>query len=298
MPDLGDLVDQTIATLYGHSTDMPALGSLVGGITDTSTEIAIDFGDAPGAARPNGFVEIGAELIAVASFDPGTGIARLGSWGRGQRGTKAVAHDAGAMVTVRPRYPRKHVADVLNQVVAASCPPLFAARDLPPIDLGAFVDIGYPLPADTVRVLRVDTTANAPELIAERRVVRNWTVRSVSGQQLLELPRGATFQTVQVTIATTPGRLVSEADDFATVTGLAESCADMVVMGAIARLILSIDLARQQVSSVEASARGDRIGVSTGSTISRYYQALYAQRLQSEQDRLLQTHPLTLLRRG
>lgn len=298
MPTLGELVDQVVATLAGHSSDMPAMGSLIGSITPTSTEIAIDFGDTPGASRPNGYIEIGDEIIAISSFNPSTGVAQLGSWGRGQRGTVASSHDAGDMVTVRPRYPRKHVANTINQVVASSCPPLYAPRDLDPIETGAFVDVGYPLPADTMRVLRVDSTEDAPELVAERRLVRDWTVRSVGGQKLLQLNRCDTFASVLVTIAATPGRMTSESDDFVATTGLSESVADLVVFGAIARLILGIDLARQQITSVEAANRSDRIGVSSGSTVSRYYQALYTQRLEAEQTRLMQSYPITLLRRG
>jgi hypothetical protein len=298
VPDFDDLIDQVITALHGHTTDQPALGSLIGPITATSTQLSVDFGDSPGASRPNGFVEIGSELIAVSSFDTTTGTITCAPWGRGQRGTVAAAHDAGAMVTVRPRYPRKLVGDTINQVVRASCPPLFAVRDLPLIQTGVDVTLGYPLPADTVRVIRVDATDTGLGEYADRLVLRKWTVRSVAGEKLLELPECELFQDVQVTIAADPGRLVEGSDDFAAVTGLSESAADMVVMGVIARLILSVDLARQQVTSVEASTRGDRIGVSSGSTISRYYQALYQQRLLSEQDRLLQTHPLTLLRRG
>lgn len=298
MPSFGELIDQVIGTLHGYTTDTPALGSLIGPIGPTTTEIAIDFGTQPGAARPTGFVEIGSELIAVQSFDPNTGIAHTSPWGRGQRNTVAVSHALGEMVTVRPRYPRKLVADTINQVVKASCPPLYAARDLAPIDTGGLVAMGYDLPLDCTRVLRVDATDRLAMTSADRRVLRSWTVRSIAGTQQLIVPPNEVFETLLVTIAAEPGQLVNPADDFATVTGLPASAADMVVFGAIARLILGIDLARQQVTSVEASQRADRIGVSSGSTISRYFQAMYQQRLDAEQTHLLQTYPPNLLRRG
>jgi hypothetical protein len=45
-------------------------------------------------------------------------------------GTRAAGHDgaahaAGARVTVNPKYPRRRVAQVVNQVIAGMCPPLF-----------------------------------------------------------------------------------------------------------------------------------------------------------------------------
>jgi hypothetical protein len=298
VPSFGELTDQVISTLQGFTTDQPALGTLTGAITSSSTTLTLNFGGNPGASRPNGLVEIDRELIVINTFDATTGTATTGSWGRGQRGTTPAAHAAGAMVTVRPRYPRKQVGDTINQVIRACCPPLFAPRDLAPISTGAFVGLGYELPEDTVRVLRVDATDPYLQPLADRRVLRNWTVRSVAGTQLLEVPDCEVFETLQVTIAASPGKLTADADDFATVTGLAESCADAVVFGAIARLILGVDLARQQVTSVEAANRGDRIGVSSGMQVSRYYQALYTDRLTAEQNRLLQQYPLTLLRRG
>src|SRR5690242_8088817 len=117
MPSLGDLVDQVINELHGHTTDQPAAASLVGSITTDSTTLALDFGGVPWAGRPNGIIEIGDELLFVSAYDSVNSVASVPAWGRGYRGTTAQAHAAGSMVTVRPRYPRKHVAKVINQVV-------------------------------------------------------------------------------------------------------------------------------------------------------------------------------------
>lgn len=299
MPDFGGLIDEVIGTLHGYTVDVPMAGSLAGPVTGGSTELALDFGDNPGAGRPNGLVEIGSELIMVTRYDANTGVATIPAWGRGQNGTTAVAHDADAKVIVRPRFPRHRVKQVINQVVAGSCPPLFVARDLTPIDTGALVSLGYTLPSDTVRVLRVDATDQGmPEELAHRRVLRDWTVRTVAGTQLLELNRLESYQTIQITVATDPGTLVSDADDFAAVTGLPESAADMVVFGAVARLIMGAELARQQSTTVEAQNRADKISAGSATAVSRYFQALYTQRLDAERDRLQQTHPIQLLRRG
>lgn len=297
MPTFSDLIDATIGTLYGHSTDQPALGTLVGDITATSTELAIDFGDQPGSARPNGLIEVGRELIHVTRYDPTTGIATCAPWGRGQRGTSAVTHDRGDMVTVRPRYPRATVGRVLNEVVQSMCPPLFAARDLDPIVIDSYTSWGYELPDDTLRVLRVDSTEPGPEELSARLIVRDWTVRTVAGTQLLELPNSHAYRTVQVTVAATPGRLVYEGDDYATKTGLAEATADMAQLGAIARLVLGGELARTQMTSVEATARNTVVSSGSTQQLARFYQALYTQRLEAERDRLQSLYPLQMLKR-
>lgn len=297
MPSLGELVDEVVSQLHGY-VDVPTMGTLTTPITSTSTEAVLDFGDQPGAARPNGVIEIDRELLIVSRFDPASGKAQLTPWGRGHRSTTAAAHAAGSMVTVRPRFPRKRVADTINETVRAACPPLYAPRDLDPIAVGGFVGLGYPLPDDTVRVLRVDSTIPAPHFVGDRRLVDTWRVRTVAGTKLLEVDAREALNTLQVTIAADPGRLANESDDFAGVTGLSESCRDLIVFGSIGRLILGAELARQQVITVEAADRADKVPAGSATNVARFYQALYTQRLQAEQDRLNQMYPLTLLRRG
>lgn len=298
MPSFGSLIDDVISTLYGQ-VDQPTVGTLEQPIGATDTTVLIDFGDQPGASRPNGLIEIDRELLIVSRYDASSGTATLTPWGRGQQGTTAAAHAAGAKVTVRPAYPRQKVGDVLNEVLRSSCPPLFAARDLAPIDTGTLIGLGYPLPDDTIRVLRVDETQTGfSEFVANRQVYRHWDVRNVAGQQLLEIPRDQWLETLQVTIAAMPGTLVNDTDDFATVTGLTDSCSDLAKFGALARLVMGAELARQRLSSVEANMRADKVPAGSGIQVSRYYQALYTQRLQAEQDRLNQTYPIQLLERG
>lgn len=299
MSTFGDLKNEVLSLLQGYTTDVPMVGTLVGPVGADSGELALDFGDSPGAARPNGLVEIGDELLYVSQYNPANGVAIVPAWGRGYWGTTAAAHDAGEPVTVRPRYPRKRVGDALNSVLADACPPLFAPRDLAPINTGAYVGLGFPLPEDTIRVLRVDATEQlvSPQL-ADRFVLNDWSVRNVAGQQLLEIDRCQVYRTLQVTIAAEPGRMLTDADEFTAVTGLPASCTSLAVFGAVARLILGAELPRQQATTVEAAARGDRTQAGSATTISRYFMGLYQTRLEAEQDRLLAMYPLTLLRRG
>lgn len=298
MATFGDLIEEVLSLLHGHTTDVPAAATLAGAVTADSRELALDFGTVPWAGRPNGLVEVDDELIFVSAYNPTSGAATVPPWGRGQRGTAKAPHDADAMVTVRPRYPRAHVKRALNSVVRESCPPLYAALDLD-FDTGALPDIGYPLPDSTIRVLRVEATDSLmSETFASRRVLRDWTVRNIAGTQSLEIPRDESFQTIRATVATVPSAMVADADDFATTTGLPESCTSLAVFGTVARLILGAELAKQQVTSIEASARNDKVQSGSATTVSRYYQALYTQRLELERDRLQQMYPIQLLRRG
>lgn len=295
----GELIDEVISTLSGYTTDVPQAGTLTADITATSLELRLDFGE---FARPGGqfgVLEIDRELIEVSRYDPSTQTAHLAPWSRGVRNTTAVSHKAGARVTMRPRWPRKQVGDVINQVVAASCPPLYAVRNLDPIEIDVVGEMGYDLPADTVRVLRLEATSGVGTH-AEREVVRNWSVRGVAGTRQLqlhdrfELP----WSTLLATVVVDPGRMTDEGNDFVDKTGLPESCTDLVVFGALGRLVLSGEAARLTNLPPDASQRAEKTPTGSGTALARYFQALYTQRLEQEQARLQHTYPLQLLRRG
>jgi hypothetical protein len=105
-------------------------------------------------------------------------------------------------------------------------------------------------------------------------------------------------QTLTVTVATAPGLLVNDTDDYSTVTTLPASTADVMVLGALARLVLSAESARTQVATVEANARDDKIQPGSATSLAKTWLALYQQRLQSEVKALQQRFPIQLLRRG
>jgi hypothetical protein len=66
------------------------------------------------------------------------------------------------MVTVNPRYPRQVVGNAINDALTEAADTIFGVRDLDPIVIDDEVALGYPLPADTLRVLRVDLETDGP----------------------------------------------------------------------------------------------------------------------------------------
>jgi hypothetical protein len=296
MPTFGDLIDEVISNLYGH-VGWPATGTLVGDITADALELALDFGDNPGAARPNGLVEIDRELIAVTRYNPTNGVATVGGrWGRGQRGTTAVTHDEGAQVTVNPRYPRQAVGNAINDALSEASDVVFGVRDLDPIVVDDEVALGYTLPADTLRVLRVEVESDGPR--PDRRSSRDWTLRTSAGLRELQLNGCAAYSTVYVTVATLPGRMTAEGNDFADTTGLAPSAKNLAVYGALSNLVLAGEAARLQLISPEANNRADKVPAGSATALARLYKALFQQAKQAEQVRLQQAFPIQLLRKG
>lgn len=300
MPSLGDLIDEVTATLAGYTSDIPAQATLVDSVTDTDNVLVLDFGDGVTNVRPSGLVEIDRELLMVSRWDASTGTAVVPPWGRGQRGTKPVAHAAGSRVTVRPRFPRQSVANVINEVIGGMAPDLHGVVDLDPIVINAIPDEAYPLPANTLKVLRIEAEVNT--VYPHRQLITNYRVNTKASGMELELQHRLIqpymWQTLTVTVATTPGRLVDDTDDYCTVTGLDQSTSDIPVLGAMARMVLAIEAARAQVATVEANTRSDRVAPGSVANLSKMYQALYTQRLANEVAAIQSRYPLVIRRIG
>lgn len=299
MPTFGQLIDEVSSTLSGHTADVPAMGTLTTGISPTDGSLKIDFGMTPGASRPNGLIEIDRELLVVTQFDTSSGTATVPPWGRGQRGTTAVAHSAGSQVTVRPRYPRQQIANALNEIIGGLAPDLYGVADTS-IHINQIPDLSYPLPANAFKVIGIEATVNSAWPYREQ--VQSWSLRRAASGLEVELHHRLLAPYVNrdltITYGFYPGRLVADTDDYATVTGLDNSTSDVPMLGALARLALSIEAARLQVATVEANSRMDRIQTGSGSSLAKTYMALYAQRLQSEVASLQARYPLTLVRRA
>jgi hypothetical protein len=93
---------------------------------------------------------------------------------------------------------------------------------------------------------------------------------------------------IKIVYAVEPAQL-SPGDDF-TVSGLPETAADLVCLGAAARLVVSADLARTQTFTVEHAQFDANPG--TGAAASRYLTQQYMLRLKAERDRLYGRYPI------
>jgi hypothetical protein len=101
-------------------------------------------------------------------------------------------------------------------------------------------------------------------------------------------------RTVQVWYAATPANLDANSDDFTDVTGLPETCRDVITLGAAYRLLSYIDPGRINLTSAEADLADSKVPGAAGTNSSRYIYALYQQRLQDESLKLSDKFPIRL----
>ncbi len=101
-------------------------------------------------------------------------------------------------------------------------------------------------------------------------------------------------RTVQIWYTTTANTLDNNTDDFADVTGLPQSCQDVVTLGAAYKLLSFLDPGRINLSSAEADAADSKIPSTAGVSSSRYIYALYQQRLNEEALKLKDKYPIRI----
>ncbi len=293
MPEtFGGVIDYITSQLLGFTSDNPMFGTLSSVIQDDDLELQLIL---PAQSEPVGLVEIDQELIHIGSYDEETLTATIPPWGRAQMGTTAVAHSAGSKVSINPRFPRQRVGQVINQVVAGMCPPLFAVES-DDFTVQALV-WDYALPTGTRNLIKAEWRPYGSTSF-DWRPVRSAFIKRTSGSPMLHLPDGLTCHSgseVRYTVAKNPTAFTAEGDLF-TASGLPESCIDIVALGSIPRLITTAELARQQLNTVEVSERSTLIPASSGTAVARFYMQQYEMRLEQEATRLRHEYPITMMR--
>lgn len=292
-----DLVSRVKQNLLGYTKDQASVTYLTQSMTATDTTFTVDPETVTDLSR--GLVEIDDEMILVKKYDRPTGTVTVmaGLNGRGVDGTTAASHDIDAIVTDDPRFPRARIKEAINDTINATFPDLFVISEFEFTKIAARYE--YPIPADAEGVLKVVYNTIGPSAVWPP--MTSWRFNPVAsttpGQvKPTPAPTGKSVQiydfvvpgrAVRVTYWHKPSTLVNDDDDFETVTGYPERYIDMIVYGACWRLLPAYDAGRLQQQSIEATERAPLVDVGSAAATSRYYMALYQERLQEERDRLL-----------
>lgn len=291
-----NIVDRVKQQLLGYTKDQASVSYLTQAVTATDTTFTVDPSTATNLSR--GLIEIGDELILVKSFDRGSGTVMTmgGVTGRGTDGTTATTHSINDLVTNDPRFPRQRIKEAINDTINGLYPDLwvFAQHEFPYIA----ARYEYPIPADADDVYKVVVNTIGPSGVWFP--AQSWRfnpMASTTAGQVKPTPT-PTGKTVQIYDRIVPGRnvrvsytkpptvLANNSDDFATVTGFPERYIDMIVYGAVWRLLPAYEAGRLQQASIEATERAPLVPTSAATQGSQFFLALYQKRLVEERTRL------------
>ena len=291
------LVSRVKQQLLGYTRDQASISNLTADMTSADTVFMVDPETVTNISK--GLVEIGDELLLVKNYDRSTGTVTVtaGINGRGVEGTTAAAHSNLAIVTDDPMYPRARVKEAINDTINATYPDLWVFGDTEFPKIAARYE--YPLPADVEDVYKVTVNTIGPSAVWFP--LSSWrfnpSASTTSGQvKPTPAPTGKSLQimrdfivpgrNVRVEYIKKPNTLVNGTDDFATTTGYPERYIDLITYGACWRLLPAYESARLQQQAIEATERAPLVPTGAGSNASKYYMALYQQRLAEERTRL------------
>lgn len=283
------LVAKVRSQLLGYTADQQQMSELAAPMAPGDTSFTVDTATVGSLSR--GLVEIDDELILVKTKDPGTGILTvLGlTNGRGQQGTVAASHAANSLVTMSPKVPRLRIKEAINDTITSTYPrlPILAATEI--TKLSPVYE--YAMPAEATDIWYLAIQQVGPTKV--------WMQgRDFKFNPMANTADFATGKSIQVFDGVTPGRairvvytkppavLAADTDDFATVSGYPERITDLIVFGAVGRLLPGWESARLQAQTIEATERATLVQQSSASRTSQYFLSLYEQRLQQERDRL------------
>jgi hypothetical protein len=296
MPTFDQLVDEVKSNLQGYTLrqDRITYVNNTNGLSTTSSAITV--GSQSNLAK--GIIEIDDELIWIDNFDKQNNVLNVApGFGRGYMGTTASPHSQYAQVTLAPTFPRVTIKKALNDTIRSLYPKLFAVGSTTFTFNAA--QVTYPLPDDCREVLYMSwqTTGSSKEWLP----IRKWRFDPLANTPTFNTQKTINLyeniqpgRTVKVWYTMVPDTMDANTDDFVDVTGLPESCQDVIVYGACYRLLSFLDAGRINLSSAEADLNDTKIPASAGSSVSRYVFALFQQRLQEEALKLSDQFPIRI----
>jgi hypothetical protein len=245
-----------------------------------------------------GIIEIDDELIWIDNFNSTNNTLNAApGFGRGWQGTSPAPHAQYAQVTLTPTFPRTVIKQAINDTINSFFPKLWAVNSVT-FTFNAS-QTTYPLPDDVESIIYASwqTTGSSLEWLP----INRWRADPMANISAFNTTNTINIyeniqpgRTVQVYYTTTPNTLDANTDDFADVSGLPESCRDVVTLGASYKLLSYVDSGRINLSSAEADLNDTKIPSSAGVSSSRYIFALYNQRLNEEALKLQDKFPIRI----
>jgi hypothetical protein len=293
MATLKDMVDEVRANLAGYTMRQDRITYLANTAGISTTDTSLTIGSATNLAK--GVIEIDDELIWIDSFDKTSSTLNvIPGFGRGYSNTSPAPHARYAQVTLSPTFPRVSIKQAINDTINSVFPKLWSIRSTTFTFNPAVTT--YALPDDAEDVLAVTWQTIGPS--KEWLPVRRWRVDGMANSGAFNSTSTVSVydaitpgRTIQVWYTSEPSTLDSSNEDFADVTGLPETCRDVITLGAAYRLLSYLDAGRINLTSAESDNADTKIPSSAGASASKYIFALYNQRLQDESAKLYGKYP-------
>lgn len=263
---------------------------LLAQINNTTTSLQLQYD--PKGVRDGNVIEIGSELMYVWGVQGPTVTVE-----RGFQGTTAATHAAGAIITVKPRFPNQMMLDHVNDELTDLSSPangLFQIKVCSRMYNGTDRAVDLTGVTDLLSIHEVRWKYDTDEWVEVRRwrLARNAdTTDFASGLMLIfdmPPPQAADIRVVYKAPYT---RLSSLSQDLTTVGGLQPSLEDVVRMGVQLRAMVGREVKRNFTEGQGDTRRAQEVGPGAVQASWRGIAAMRQQRIEAEQARLAQAYP-------
>jgi len=294
MATFDDMVQEVRSSLAGYTLRQDRITYLDTAIN--TTDLAIQVGSADNLAK--GIIEIDDELIWIDNFVKASNTLNAApGFGRGYQKTSPAPHSQYSQVVLSPTFPRTMIKQALNDTINSVYPKLWAIYSTTFTFNASQTTYALPDDCENVIYMSWQTTGSSREWLPINRWRQDLMANSATfnSQKTVNIYENIQpGRTVQVWYAATPATMDANTDDFADVTGLPDSCRDVITLGAAYRLLSYVDPGRINLTSAEADLADSKVPGAAGANSSRYIYALYNQRLNDESLKLSDKFPIRL----
>lgn len=281
MATLNQLTEQTLGEINGYVRNQESLTYATNVVDSDDLSITVD--DASSISK--GIVEIDDELIYVKKSIAASGTLQVlgtaaNQVGRGWRATTATSHVSGSVVRNNPLFPRTQVKRAILETIKGMTFPVISNETF--TFNGS--DYSYVMPDALVDVTGVSwelpDSTGVWALIKRWRLDTNYLNGATTGQALILNEAPMPGQTVRVQYTKYPTTITDNQE--LTVSGLPSSCEDVVRLGAMYRLLSTVDPGKVIATSVSADALDQPVSAGASTNTAKYIFQLYTVRLAEE----------------
>ena len=258
--------------------------------SDTSIVLSYDLG----GFREGSVIEIESELMYV--WDAATATKTL-TVQRGYDGTTAVAHTAGVLATVNPRFPRQQMLDALNSDIddlSSTVNGLFrvVAQDISYNGSDRQINLTSGTGIIDLIDVRLRYLADDYPVIRKVRLQRNLPTSDFPSGFAIVFDEPVMAGTLRVVTKREFTRASSESSDLQTACFVPQSCEDILEMGVLLRMMNGREIKRNFIESQGDTRRSDEVPAGATRDSLTNIQRLRRERIVAEAARLKQQYPL------
>jgi len=280
---LAELTSTVSLEMAGYTQTQEQAGYL----TASASSSALTFSVNDASIFSHGIIEVEDELCYVSTIDKNTNTLTLAPFGRGYAATTPASHAVDVKVVNSPAFPRSAVKRALNECVSSLYPDLFQVASTTQVFTAGTTTYAFaPVGAGDI----MDVTYQDP-WSSEYVPIRRWKFDKYNHQLTVwdGIPTG---YTLYVAYRAAPTIFTSDAA-LLTSTGLPDSCADLVRLGAVVRLLPFVEIPNSAIIAADASfAANARISTTSAATLARQLYQQFKLRVSEESARLLSQYPV------